>query len=174
MRFVFILILLVLYGCEAYASLTFGTSLIYAKINDPSYEYADERDNIEKPKSLVIGYGTNYKNIHLNIGTNRLLTKEDKRKIFIGKRAFFSKTKLTYDMVQLGYRYNRVIPNIIGINAELKRSFNQYKDIKHVFLKGIGLNFILTEELVFNSFYIFPNEEIYLEGAGGIGLTYNY
>ncbi|NVM36902.1 MAG: hypothetical protein HWN81_14995 [Candidatus Lokiarchaeota archaeon] len=160
--------------CGFAGNITIGTSLIYTKTNDPSFDYIDETSDIEKPKSLLVGYGTNYKNIYLNVATNRLLSRREKKEVLIGDRVFISKAKLTYDSFQLGYRYNRLIPNIIGINAKLTRAVNGFTKTNYVFLRGVGLNIILTEDIIFNSFYILPNKEIYLEGGAGIGITYNY
>jgi len=84
MRILPLLILFTLFSCNVcHAALRayVGTSLIYANINEPKYEFINEDEAITNPlqnlNSIYVGVSEAFKNdVIVSVQTNRLFNKE--------------------------------------------------------------------------------------------------
>jgi hypothetical protein len=172
------LLLLTPLSCvPAMAAVTFSTSVMYTKINDPAYKFTNEAEQL-KLTSLTLGYFKELKN-NISVGayTNRFLNKGLKRQVTANTTLFTNRTKTTFDAVQLGYRINRVMPNIFIANTEVdKKLYYQGslvgRQTNHIYTYGAGLNYYLDKKATVGLTYILPVEEINMEG--GLALSINF
>lgn len=160
-----------------------GTSIIYTNINEPNYNFANDKEQIKDGKTAFksITYGLTHfqNNFAFTIQTNRFLNSSIKRAV-VDKRTgmtLHNKSKLTNDTFLIGYRFGRVIPSLLLSNAKLQKSlyYNgvfQGKETKHSFVYGASVSYFLTKNLNSSLIYIAPNKELNLESAIGLGFNY--
>jgi hypothetical protein len=161
----------------ALATITLGTSIMYTKINDPVYKYTNEAEQL-KLSSINIGYFKEFKNkISVGAYTNRFLNKGLKRKVKANTTHFVNQTKITFDAIQVGYRFKRLMPNIFVANTKVdKKLFYQNtllgEKVNHIYTYGAGVNYYLDKKYTVNLTYIFPVEEINMEGGLALGINF--
>ena len=183
---VIILILLLLIPSMGYAEGRFhvGANLIYSNINYPGAKFVSEYEDIKNPKqgfnSITVGYTTELDNkIVLDFTTNRLLNRYTSRSVTYNGTTLLAKAKLRTDIFQIGRRYDKLVPSVFIANTELNKWVYQDhvflgRETNHTFLYGVNLNYFLHKDISSSIFYIFPNNEIGLESAIGLGINYYF
>lgn len=155
---------------NANAGVTLGTSISYFKNNDPVYNYVDKPVN-----SFNIGYNKSVNSFNINLATNRFLNWGTEKQVKKGNATFINKTYIDYEAIQVGYRINRFIPNVLigNVHTEKKLSYNgvfQGKSRNDFIAYGGGLSYIVTKHIVASFNIILPNEEMDF----GSSLSINY
>lgn len=184
-----ILLFLVLVSCQpAFArdfKFTLSTNALYANINDPRFEYKDEYQILKQfqifTKSISTGIAfspLDDKRFSVNIATNRFTNWKIDRKLHDKQTNldYDYRTKTTLDSIYFGYRFGRVLPQLIIANMELQKKLyfaNSLvkKDYEHTVLFGASLGYFLTKNLLVSSFIIAPNKALHLEVGAGVGAT---
>ena len=154
------------------AGVSVGVSNMYTKINDPSFDYVNEFEQIGKITSVNVGYTKRICNYTITASTNRLLNKSLRRQVVINNYIMTSKTKIVYDSLQLGYMIKRFSPSIFLANTKVTRSITGYKAVNHAFVGGVSLGYFLTKKINISAIYLLPNQELYLKSGFGVGVNY--
>ena len=184
MKLLILIIILAIPSKVLANSLYVGTSIIHIKSNNKSYKAVNKYEAIKNPsqniRSVVIGYSmTLKKNLVVNLSSNRFLSKEITTTVTSSSTELTYKRKLTIDTLQIGKRYNYIVPAILISNARLNSKFyynGTYKggEIRHDILYGFSLTAILSKELSIISFYILPNNDLSVQYALGLGLNVSF
>ncbi len=164
-------LLLIIYCLPTNANVVIGTGIMYQKINNPHFEYKDDYETLKKPSSLSIGYNIEMNRFNILASTNRIINKEIKRDVIIGNVVMPSKSKIEYDLLQIGYRKNRIMPGIFIANSRVTTTIAQYKDIEHAIVYGASLTYLYDKSFSPSLVYIAPNSELHMKG--GLGLVFN-
>ena len=176
-RFITFIFLILFVSCNpALAGVSVGTSLMYTKINDPVYKYTNELEQV-KLTSVNVGYFKTFNKLSVGAYTNRFLNRSLKRKVKANTTHFINETRTTFDALQFGYIFKRVMPTVFIANTKVdKKLFYQGsllgRQTNHIFTYGAGLNYFLDKKTIVGLNYIAPNEEINMEGGLGIGINY--
>lgn len=170
-----ILIILLTISSNANAGFNIGTSLLYTDIKDPKYRYIDSYT--PKINSFNIGYNKEFNGLNIGVSTNRLLTRDVKRKVKCNGQTCINLTQVKHDTLHLGYRVQRYIPNIFISNVAIKKSLYLNDDRlgiqrNNIIVYGIGGNYLFNKNVIFGVSVLMPNKEIYLKK--GLGLSINY
>ena len=159
------------------AAVSFGTSMMYTKINDPVYKYTNELEQA-KLTSLTIGYFKEFDNkISVGAYTNRFLNKGLKRKVKANATYYNNETRTKFDAIQIGYRIKRVMPSLFIANTEVDKKlfYNGTlvgRQTNHIYTYGGSINYFVDKKTSVGLTYIAPNEEINMEGGIGLGINF--
>lgn len=186
-KFILINIILSVYYCDILLAKDFnfniGTSIIYANINDPKYNFVNEYETLKNPiksiKSLTTGITKTFDKVNITIQTNRFINFPITRMVIDKKTGINlqNKSKIINDTILIGYRFNRIVPSLLISNTKLEKSLYykgnfQGKQTNHTILYGVNLLYLLSRNTNTSLFYIAPNKEINLESAIGLGINY--
>lgn len=178
-----ILIIIALY-CEKARALNYNsyirTSLIYTQLSNskPLNQY----EQIKGLELAGVNFGQTFyfdNNYVLQIGTNRLWNREQKRQLIINNKQILNESKITSDYIIISKRYNNHIPGIIISNSKL-RSKSYYKtnlvdnSTKHSILFGINYAKFMSDHVSWSASYIFGNNEFGFDYIIITGLNFNF
>lgn len=177
MRVFILLSSLVLHSVSANAGFNIGTGALYTDIKDPNHEYVDTY----KPElnSVSIGYNKEINKFNIGASTNRLLTKQVKRKVNCNGATCLNMTRVNYDSLQLGYRIRRYIPNIFIANTQIRKSLflnGNRLGIQNnsIIIYGFGGTYLLTRNVSITTNILMPNKEVYMKKGLGLSINYNF
>ena len=172
----YIIAIFLILATTAQAKISIGSSVIYAKQNDPTIKFKSNTDQL-KPTSLTVGYLKKLDNITIGIYTNRLINSKLKRRATNGTNDFDYYSATRYNLFQVGYIRKNIMPTLFVADTILKQELYS-NDVKisqrknRVYLYGVGLNVFLDKNISFNINYIAPRESIGLEGGLAFGTNY--
>jgi hypothetical protein len=172
----YIIAIFLILATTAQAKISIGSSVIYAKKNDPTIKFKSNSDQL-KPTSLTIGYLKKLDNITIGLYTNRLINSKLKRRATNGTNDFDYYSATRYNLFQVGYIKKNIMPTLFVADTIIKQEL-YYNDVKisqdknRVYLYGAGLNVFLDKNISFNINYIAPRESIGLESGLAFGINY--
>ena len=172
----YIIAIFLILATTAQAKISIGSSVIYAKQNDPTIKFKSNSDQL-KPTSLTVGYLKKLDNITIGLYTNRLINSKLKRRATNGTNDFDYYSATRYNLFQVGYIRKNIMPTLFVADTILKQEL-YYNDVKisqdknRVYLYGAGLNVFLDKNISFNINYIAPRESIGLESGLAFGINY--
>lgn len=172
----YIIAIFLILATTAQAKISIGSSVLYAKQNDPTIKFKSNADQF-KPTSLTVGYLKKLDNITIGIYTNRLINSKLKRRATNGTNDFDYYSATRYNLFQVGYIRKNIMPTLFVADTILKQEL-YFNDVKisqrknRVYLYGVGLNIFLDKNISFNINYIAPRESIGLEGGLAFGINY--
>ena len=172
----YIIAIFLILATTAQAKISIGSSVIYAKQNDPTIKFKSNSDQL-KPTSLTVGYLKKLDNITIGLYTNRLINSKLKRRATNGTNDFDYYSATRYNLFQVGYIKKNIMPTLFVADTILKQEL-YYNDVKisqdknRVYLYGAGLNVFLDKNISFNINYIAPRESIGLESGLAFGINY--
>ena len=172
----YIIAIFLILATTAQAKISIGSSVIYAKQNDPTIKFKSNTDQL-KPTSLTVGYLKKLDNITIGLYTNRLINSKLKRRATNGTNDFDYYSATRYNLFQVGYIRKNIMPTLFVADTILKQEL-YYNDVKisqdknRVYLYGAGLNVFLDKNISFNINYIAPRESIGLESGLAFGINY--
>ena len=172
----YIIAIFLILATTAQAKISIGSSVLYAKQNDPKIKFKSNSDQL-KPTSLTIGYLKTFDNITIGLYTNRLINSKLKRRATNGTNDFNYYSATRYNLFQVGYIRKNIMPTLFVADTILKQEL-YYNDVKisqdknRVYLYGVGLNVFLDKNISFNVNYIAPRESIGFEGGLAFGINY--
>ena len=185
---IFLFLIFLLQSCyPAFASSTkiyAGTSWLYTNVNEPKYNFTNEREALNNPKqainSVYVGVSHYFdNNYNICLQTNRFFNSAVERSVEskTNHLTFLNKTRLTSDTLLIGKRFNRFNPSFLITNAKAeKKLFYGTKlvgaETKNTLLYGVNFGYFITKNIVGSVFFIAPNREFNLESAGGLSLNY--
>ena len=172
----YIIAIFLILATTAQAKISIGSSVIYAKQNDPTIKFKSNTDQL-KPTSLTVGYLKKLDNITIGLYTNRLINSKLKRRATNGTNDFDYYSATRYNLFQVGYIRKNIMPTLFVADTILKQElyYNNVKisqDKNRVYLYGAGLNVFLDKNISFNVNYIAPRESIGFEGGLAFGINY--
>jgi len=172
----YIIAIFLILATTAQAKISIGSSVIYAKQNDPTIKFKSNTDQL-KPTSLTVGYLKKLDNITIGLYTNRLINSKLKRRATNGTNDFDYYSATRYNLFQVGYIRKNIMPTLFVADTILKQELYS-NDVKisqqknRVYIYGVGLNIFLDKNISFNVNYIAPRESIGLEGGLAFGTNY--
>ena len=172
----YIIAIFLILATTAQAKISIGSSVIYAKQNDPTIKFKSNSDQL-KPTSLTVGYLKKLDNITIGLYTNRLINSKLKRRATNGTNDFDYYSATRYNLFQVGYIRKNIMPTLFVADTILKQELYS-NDVKisqqknRVYIYGVGLNIFLDKNISFNVNYIAPRESIGLEGGLAFGTNY--
>ena len=172
----YIIAIFLILATTAQAKISIGSSVLYAKQNDPNIKFKSNADQF-KATSLTIGYLKKLDNITIGIYTNRFINSKLKRRATNGTNDFDYYSATRYNLFQVGYVRKNIMPTLFVADTILKQELYS-NDVKisqrknRVYLYGAGLNVFLDKNISFNINYIAPRESIGLEGGLAFGINY--
>jgi hypothetical protein len=162
---------------------TLSTNALYARINDPRVEYAEEYQILKQPQVFIKSLSTGIsfsplddKRFSINLSTNRLSNWQMHRKLRDKTTGtiYDYRTKTTLDSAYFGYRFGRFLPQLLITNLSVKKRLYYSdrllsKDREQTVLFGASLGYLLTKNFMISGFIIAPNKALHLEGGLGAG-----
>ena len=172
-----IIFALILISSKAQAGFNIGTGILYADIKDPKYKYIDSYE--PKLNGVTAGYNKEINRFNIGVSTNRLLTKQIKRKVDCSGQTCINLARTKYDSLQLGYRIGRYIPNIFVANVHIRKSLslngnNLGVQNNNIVSYGFGGNYLVNRNISVTANILMPNKEIYMKKGLGLSIHYNF
>lgn len=166
-----ILFLTLLLNKEAFASPKFITNFGLSKIN-----VVDENLSIPSEIHYNLSYGiiNAKKGFSYSLATNRGLEQIDKTTVKINANNTYEtlKTKITSDVLTLGYNKKRSIYSINLMNVKKVSKLHETKTEKNAIMYGLSYSYILTKDIIITATALAPNHGLGVR-SGGI-LTFGY
>ena len=163
---------------SSYSTLSLGTSYFYE--DNPSYSTDFELKptlafshfvEVNKEHNIVAGFSTN--RVDNFIAGRRQYTIKFKS----GARGV-NDQRVTFDAALVGKRYNRWLSMFFVANAKVDNKFTSgsfvKKEIKHTFLYGVNVSYLLNEELSISVAVIAPNDELHLRSGFNVSMGVNF
>ena len=156
---------------EALAFPKFITNFGLRKIN-----VVDENLSIPSEIHYNFSYGiiNAKKGFSYSLATNRGLEQVDKTTVKINANNSYGtlKTKITSDVLTLGFNKKRSIYSINLINVKKVSKLHETKTEKNAIMYGLSYSYILTKDIIITATAIAPNHGLGVR-SGGI-LTFGY
>lgn len=166
-----ILFFTLLLNKEALASPKFITNFGLSKIN-----VVDENLSIPSEIHYNFSYGiiNAKKGFSYSLATNRGLEQVDKTTVKINANNTYEtlKTKITSDVLTLGYNKKRSIYSINLMNVKKVSKLHETKTEKNAIMYGLSYSYILTKDIIITATALAPNHGLGVR-SGGI-LTFGY
>lgn len=172
MRIIIItLMFLALITNRAFATPKFITNFGLSKIN-----VVDENLSIPSEIHYNLSYGiiNAKKGFSYSLTTNRGLEQIDKTTVKINANNSYGtlKTKITSDVLTLGYNKKRSIYSINLMNVKKVSKLHERKTEKNAIMYGLSYSYILTKDIIITATALAPNHGLGVR-SGGI-LTFGY
>ena len=156
---------------QALASPKLITSIGINKIN-----VVDENLSVPSEINYSLSYGliNAKKGFSYSLTTNRGLEQVSKSTVRINANNGYAtlKTRITSDVLTLGYNQKRSIYSINLMNVKKISKLNETKQEKNAFMFGLSYSYILTKDIIVTATAIAPNHGMGVR-SGGI-LTVGY
>lgn len=166
-----ILFFTLLLNKEALASPKLITSIGINKIN-----VVDENLSVPSDINYSLSYGliNAKKGFSYSLTTNRGLEQVNKSTVKINATNGYGtlKTRITSDVLTLGYNKKRSIYSINLMNVKKVSKIHETKTEKNAIMYGLSYSYILTKDIIITATAIAPNHGLGVR-SGGI-LTFGY
>lgn len=170
-KLILLLFLPLILNKEAFASPKLITSLGINKIN-----VVDENLSVPSEINYSLSYGliNAKKGFSYSLTTNRGLEQVNKSTARINSNNSYAtlKTRITSDVLTLGYNYKRSIYSVNLMNVKKISKLNETKQEKNAIMYGLSYSYILTKDIIVTATAIAPNHGMGVR-SGGI-LTVGY
>ena len=170
-KLIMIPLLIALIISKAEASPKLITSIGINKIN-----VVDENLSVPSDINYSLSYGliNAKKGFSYSLTTNRGLEQVNKSTARINSNNGYAtlKTRITSDVLTLGYNHKRSIYSINLMNVKKISKLNETKQEKNAIMYGLSYSYILTKDIIVTATAIAPNHGIGVR-SGGI-LTFGF
>ena len=166
-----LLFLTLLLNKEAFASPKLITSFSLNKIN-----VVDENLSVPSQINYSLSYGVinAKKGFSYSLATNRGLEQTNKTTVKINANNSYGalKTKITSDVLTLGYNKKRSIYSINLMNVKKISKLNETKIEKNAIMYGLSYSYILTKDIIITATAIAPNHGLGVRSGGILTMGY--
>ena len=166
-----LLFLTLLLNKEAFASPKLITSFSLNKIN-----VVDENLSVPSQINYSLSYGVinAKKGFSYSLSTNRGLEQTNKTTVKINANNSYGalKTKITSDVLTLGYNKKRSIYSINLMNVKKISKLNETKIEKNAIMYGLSYSYILTKDIIITATAIAPNHGLGVRSGGILTMGY--
>ena len=166
-----LLFLTLLLNKEAFASPKLITSFSLNKIN-----VVDENLSVPSQINYSLSYGVinAKKGFSYSLATNRGLEQTNKTTVKINANNSYGalKTKITSDVLTLGYNKKRSIYSINLMNVKKISKLNQTKIEKNAIMYGLSYSYILTKDIIITATAIAPNHGLGVRSGAILTMGY--
>ena len=166
-----LLFLTLLLNKEAFASPKLITSFSLNKIN-----VVDENLSVPSQINYSLSYGVinAKKGFRYSLSTNRGLEQTNKTTVKINANNNYGalKTKITSDVLTLGYNKKRSIYSINLMNVKKISKLNQTKIEKNAIMYGLSYSYILTKDIIITATAIAPNHGLGVRSGAILTMGY--
>ncbi len=166
-----LLFLTLLLNKEAFASPKLITSFSLNKIN-----VVDENLSVPSNINYSLSYGVinAKKGFSYSLTTNRGLEQTNKTTVKINDNNNYGalKTKITSDILTLGYNKKRSIYSINLMNVKKISKLNETKIEKNAIMYGLSYSYILTKDIIITATAIAPNHGLGVRSGGILTMGY--
>ena len=166
-----LLFLSLLLNKEAFASPKFITSFSLNKIN-----VVDENLSVPSNINYSLSYGliNAKKGFSYSLSTNRGLEQTNKTTVKINDNNNYGvlKTKITSDVLTLGYNKKRSIYSINLMNVKKISKLNETKIEKNAIMYGLSYSYILTKDIIITATAIAPNHGLGVRSGAILSMGY--
>ena len=166
-----LLFLTLLLNKEAFASPKLITSFSLNKIN-----VVDENLSVPSQINYSLSYGVinAKKGFSYSLSTNRGLEQTNKTTVKINANNNYGalKTKITSDVLTLGYNKKRSIYSINLMNVKKISKLNQTKIEKNAIMYGLSYSYILTKDIIITATAIAPNHGLGVRSGAILSMGY--
>lgn len=166
-----LLFLTLLLNKEAFASPKLITNFGLNKIN-----IVDENLSVPSQINYSLSYGiiNAKKGFSYSLSTNRGLEQTNKTTIRINANNTYGtlKTKITSDVLTLGYNKKRSIYSINLMNVKKISKLNETKIEKNTIMYGLSYSYILTKDIIITATAIAPNHGMGIRSGGILTMGY--
>ena len=166
-----LLFLTLLLNKEAFASPKLITSFSLNKIN-----VVDENLSVPSQINYSLSYGVinAKKGFSYSLSTNRGLEQTNKTTARINANNSYGnlKTKITSDVLTLGYNKKRSIYSINLMNVKKISKLNQAKIEKNAIIYGLSYSYILSKDIIITATVIAPNHGMGIRSGGILTMGY--
>ena len=156
---------------EALASPKLITSVGINKIN-----VVDENLSVPSDINYSLSYGliNAKKGFSYSLTTNRGLEQVNKSTVKINSNNGYAtlKTRITSDVLTLGYNQKRSIYSINLMNVKKISKLNEIKQEKNAIIYGLSYSYILTKDIVLTATAIAPNHGMGIRNGGILTVGY--
>ena len=156
---------------EALASPKLITSIGINKIN-----VVDENLSVPSDINYSLSYGliNAKKGFSYSLTTNRGLEQVNKSTVKINSNNGYAtlKTRITSDVLTLGYNQKRSIYSINLMNVKKISKLNEIKQEKNAIIYGLSYSYILTKDIVLTATAIAPNHGMGIRNGGILTVGY--
>ena len=166
-----LLFLTLLLNKEAFASPKLITSFSLNKIN-----VVDENLSVPSNINYSLSYGliNAKKGFSYSLSTNRGLEQTNKTTVKINDNNNYGvlKTKITSDVLTLGYNKKRSIYSINLMNVKKISKLNETKIEKNAIMYGLSYSYILTKDIIITATAIAPNHGLGVRSGAILSMGY--
>lgn len=170
-KLIMIPLLLALIICKAEASPKLITSIGIDKIN-----VVDENLSVPSDINYSLSYGliNAKKGFSYSITTNRGLEQVNKSTVRINSNNSYAilKTKVTSDVLTLGYNKKRSIYSFNLMNVKKISKLHETKTEKNAIMYGLSYSYILTKDIIVTATAIAPNHGMGVRSGGILTIGY--
>lgn len=170
-KLITIFILTLILNKEAIASPKLITSAGINKIN-----IVDENLSVPSEINYSLSYGliNAKKGFSYSLTTNRGLEQVSKSTVRINSNNGYAilKTKVTSDVLTLGYNKKRSIYSFNLMNVKKISKLNETKQEKNAIMYGLSYSYILTKDIIVTATAIAPNHGMGVRSGGILTIGY--
>jgi hypothetical protein len=171
MRLLLIIIIYISITNPAKAGFVVGTGFLYQNVNDSRFKIKNKYNSLLKPTSVSFGYIKEINNISLVINTNRFINRHMKSEVLVSGVKMAAKFKITYDLIQVGYKTHSIVPGLFIGNVKSRTTIVS-TETKNTIIYGAIITKPLNRRFSTSLLYAAPNKELNIDG--GAGFTINY
>jgi len=170
-KLIILLLLTLILNKEALASPKLITSIGINKIN-----VVDENLSVPSEINYSLSYGliNAKKGFSYSLTTNRGLEQVNKSTVRINANNGYAtlKTRITSDVLTLGYNQKRSIYSINLMNVKKISKLNETKQEKNAIMYGLSYSYILTKDIIVTATAIAPNHGMGIRNGGILTVGY--